>query len=85
LGAGLQAKETVVKCSICKNGKTSSGRVTVTLQRAGATVIVKEVPADVCDNCGEYYLHEDVAKRVFEVADQAVKSGAEVEIRRYAA
>ncbi|MBI2894255.1 MAG: type II toxin-antitoxin system MqsA family antitoxin [Deltaproteobacteria bacterium] len=72
-------------CIICKNGEVVPGETTVTLQRRQTTIILKGVPADVCDNCGEFYLSESVARRVFEVADSAVRSGAEVEIVRFAA
>ena len=74
-----------MSCTICKNGTTHYGSVTVTLQRGETTVILKNVPADVCDNCGEYYLSSDVAAKVLEKAETAVKSGAEVEILRFAA
>ncbi|MDE3166243.1 MAG: type II toxin-antitoxin system MqsA family antitoxin [Acidobacteriota bacterium] len=72
-------------CAICKNGTTHDGSVTVTLQRGETTVILKSVPADVCDNCGEYYLSSDVAGRVLEKAESAARNGAEVEILRFAA
>jgi YgiT-type zinc finger domain-containing protein len=74
-----------MNCIICKNGETAPGTMTVALQREGATVIVKDVSANVCENCGEYCLDEPTASRVFDVADAAAKGGAEVEIRRYAA
>jgi YgiT-type zinc finger domain-containing protein len=72
-------------CTICKNGTTHPGHVTVTLQRGDTTVILKRVPADVCANCGEYYLSIEVTAQVLERAETAVKSGAEVEILRFAA
>lgn len=72
-------------CVICKNGETRSGHVTVTVQRGDTTVILKQVPADVCDNCGEYYLSSETAARVLQRAEAAVSSGAEVEILRFAA
>jgi YgiT-type zinc finger domain-containing protein len=74
-----------MSCVICRNGNTGSGTVTVTLQRGDTTVILKQVPADVCENCGEYYLSSEVAAQVLEKAESAVKSGAEVEILRFAA
>jgi YgiT-type zinc finger domain-containing protein len=74
-----------MKCALCKQGDTKPGTVTVTLQRGETTVILKDVPADVCENCGEYYLSEKVSGQVFERAEEAVKSGAEVEILRFAA
>lgn len=74
-----------MQCVICKQGQTHPGHVTVALQRGDTTVILKDVPAEVCDNCGEYYLSEDVTRRVLERAEDAVESGAEVEILRFAA
>ena len=39
-----------MKCVICKHGKTSNGFATVTLERDGLTLVVKKVPARVCQN-----------------------------------
>lgn len=72
-------------CVICKHGKTQPGLVTVTLQRDECTIILKSVPAEVCDNCGEYYLNETVTEQLLQRAEIAVNNGAEVEILRYAA
>jgi len=74
-----------VSCIICKTGETKPGHANVVLQRGEVTVVLKQVPADVCDNCGEYYLANDVAQQTFEIADAAVSGGAEVEIRQFAA
>ena len=74
-----------VRCSICRTGQTKPGQATVTLERGETTVIVKGVPAEICENCGEYYLSEEVAREVYARADAAVRNGAEVEIFRYAA
>jgi YgiT-type zinc finger domain-containing protein len=72
-------------CVICKNGNTRPGKVNVVLQRDESTIIIKSVPADICDNCGEYYLTEDVTGQIMERAEEAVKKGAEVEILKFAA
>ena len=82
---GLSNEEDEMSCVICRNGITPSGAVTVALQRAETTVILKNVPANVCENCGEYYLSSEIAAQVLEKAESAVKSGAEVEILRFAA
>ncbi|UQA63078.1 YgiT-type zinc finger protein [Polyangium aurulentum] len=60
---------------LCKHGETAPGMVPVTLQRGETTVILEGVPASVCDNCGEYYLHEDVASQVYAMAERAVQAG----------
>ncbi|MFQ5985431.1 MAG: type II toxin-antitoxin system MqsA family antitoxin [Alphaproteobacteria bacterium] len=74
-----------MKCILCKHGETHPGDVTVTLQRDETVVVLKEVPAEVCENCGEYYLSAAITEQVMERAEEAVKSGAEVEIRRFVA
>jgi YgiT-type zinc finger domain-containing protein len=61
------------------------GEATVTLQRGETSVIVKQVPAEVCETCGEYYLAKDVTALVTEKAEGAVRSGAEVQILKFAA
>lgn len=72
-------------CVICKHGKTENGLVTVTLNRGNSVIVIKEVPAHVCSNCGEYYLSEEVTEKLLAKANAAVAFGAEVEILRYAA
>ncbi|NOZ10064.1 MAG: type II toxin-antitoxin system MqsA family antitoxin [Gammaproteobacteria bacterium] len=74
-----------MKCVICKQGETRPGTTTVTIQRGDSTVIFKGVPADVCENCGEYYLLEDITRQLFQRAEEAVQKGAEVEILRWRA
>lgn len=74
-----------MKCSICKSGEIQPGYVTMTLQRANTIVIIKSVPAQVCQDCGKYYLDELVSQRVYLQADDAAKRRAEVEVLQYAA
>ena len=74
-----------MECVICKHGTTRSSFVTVTLERDNCIVILKQVPADVCQNCGDYYLSESVTAEVLQKAEDAVNKGAEVEIIRYVA
>lgn len=74
-----------MKCVICRHGETRTGAATVTLERDGATFVVRGVPARVCDNCGEEYVSERVAARLLRDAEVAAKSGARIQIREYAA
>lgn len=59
-----------MKCSICKTGVTHPGNTTVTLQRGVSVVIIRDVPAEICEDCGEYYLDEVTARRVYADAEQ---------------
>ena len=70
-------------CPTCKNGLLKPGTTTVTVERAGSLVVFKEVPADVCDNCGAYFLNEDISKELYTKANNAIKNGAQVEILKH--
>lgn len=74
-----------MNCVICKTGETKPGLAIVTLHRGDTTVLIKGTPAEVCQNCGEYYLDETVARKVYGQAEEAVQRQAEVEILRYVA
>ena len=74
-----------MKCSICKPGSTHPGKATVTLQRGATVIVIRDVPAEICEDCGEYYLDEATAKRVYAAAEQGFERHVEVEIQRYAA
>ncbi|MDP2889376.1 MAG: type II toxin-antitoxin system MqsA family antitoxin [Bacteroidota bacterium] len=69
-------------CVICKNGTTQDGLVTVTLERNGSIIAIKDVPAKVCNNCGEYYLDSEMTKEVLEKAEEAILKGVEIEVIR---
>ena len=75
----------MMKCTICKTGQTHPGTSTVTLQRDNTVVVIRDVPAEICENCGEYYLSEPTASRVYADADATARRHVEVEIQRYAA
>lgn len=72
-------------CVICKYGQTQPGTATVTLERAGMTLVIKGVPAQVCANCGEEYVDEDTTARLLNTAEEAARTGVQVDVRQYAA
>jgi YgiT-type zinc finger domain-containing protein len=74
-----------VKCVICKQGETKPGKATVTLERDGMTLVLKNVPANICANCGEEYVDEKITKELLRAAEEAVKAGVQVDIREYIA
>jgi YgiT-type zinc finger domain-containing protein len=74
-----------MKCVLCKHGTTHVGTVNVTLDRDNCIIIIKNVPADICENCGEYYLSQGTTAEVLSRAERVVDRNAEVEILRFAA
>ena len=84
VGTGFQ-KEKTMKCPICKKGDTALCTTTVTLQRDGLTLIVKSVPAEVCDNCGEAFVDEKVTAQLLDNVESEARDGSEVNVRHFQA
>ena len=74
-----------MKCVICKNGETEPGTASILLERDKTTLVIKNVPAEVCLNCGEGYVDEDTTERTLQMAEEATKLGVQVDIRHYIA
>jgi len=73
-----------MKCPICRHGQTRPGAVTVPLERDGMTIVFREVPALVCDSCGEPFHDEAVTTAFLKQAEQATAAGVEIDVRRFA-
>jgi YgiT-type zinc finger domain-containing protein len=74
-----------MKCIICRQAETVPGRATLTLERDGLTLVVKQVPARICPNCGEATIDEGIAARILSGAEDLARIGTQVEIRQYVA
>jgi len=74
-----------MKCTICKTGHTHPGLTTVSLQRGNTVVVIRDVPAEICEACGEYCLSDTIARRVYANAEETPHRNVEVEIQRFAA
>jgi YgiT-type zinc finger domain-containing protein len=74
-----------MKCAICKNGETKPGTITVVLEKEKSTIVVRGVPAEVCETCGEEYVASDTNGLLLKKANEAVKKGVDLELLRYAA
>jgi len=74
-----------MKCTTCGQAEPQSGTTTVTVEREGAMLVMRGVPALVCPNCGEDYVSEETARRISAAAAEVVQRGIKVEVRQYAA
>ena len=72
-------------CVICKHGKTKLGTTRIAVERGQTVLVVRGVPAQVCDNCGEAYLSADAVDRLQEMLAVAAQGGVQVEVREYIA
>jgi YgiT-type zinc finger domain-containing protein len=85
MASGVPAEAAAMKCVVCRQGETRPGKTTMVLQRGGATMVINDVPARVCENCGEEYVDEQVAENVLAAAEASARAGVRVEIRDYVA
>ena len=74
-----------MKCPVCRNGETRRGTVTLTLERGALTMVVRHVPAQICDNCGEEYIDKSATERALEQVEVAALQGGTVEVREFIA
>ena len=72
-----------MKCVICKHGESQEGTTTVTLERGTSTIVFKDVPAQICDNCGEKYVDSAITKELLRKANELINNGTEVDIRKF--
>jgi YgiT-type zinc finger domain-containing protein len=72
-------------CVICRQADLEPGTTTTTLTRGKLTLVVRDVPAQVCPNCGEAYLDEHAAQHLLTTAEQLARTGAYVDVREYVA
>ena len=70
-------------CQQCPEGIYEKGRVTETLERGDTIVVVKDVPALVCNVCGNSLLAAEKVERLQDILKRAEAEGVELESRRY--
>ena len=73
-----------MKCLICKHGEVVDGAAVITLNRDATILVVKDVPAQVCNNCGEEYVAEEVTARLLKKATALAREGVDVAVCSYA-
>jgi YgiT-type zinc finger domain-containing protein len=74
-----------MKCVICKTGEVKPGTTSFSVERGEMTLVLKRVPARVCDQCGEAYFDEATTRRIEEIAERVQEAGVQVAVQDYVA
>ena len=74
-----------MKCVVCKEGTMKKDKITVTYDIKNTVIVIRNVPANVCQNCGNYYLSSAITKKIMERAKEATRKGVEIEILKLTA
>ncbi len=56
----------------------------MTLEQDTTTVVFKNVPAEVCQICGEAYLKATTTEHLLHIVEEAVRAGVQVEVHSFA-
>ncbi|WP_199850988.1 MULTISPECIES: type II toxin-antitoxin system MqsA family antitoxin [unclassified Halomonas] len=46
----------------------------MTLTRGEVTDVIKNVPADICKNCGEYYHSDEISRKTLTLAERSYEA-----------
>lgn len=71
-----------MECFKCK-GKLEYKRVNYFVDLADTIIIIKEVPAKVCQQCGEQYFDNKTSENIEKIVDQLKKLSTEVTVVKY--
>jgi len=55
--------DAVDQCDLC-SGELEPGKTTMEIWRGEQLIVIRDVPADVCQQCNEAYVSADVSERL---------------------
>lgn len=75
----MRIKTLPERCPLC-GGKKKKGKTTFTTDLGFGVVVVRDVPATVCSQCGAEWIEDAIAAKVEEIVDEARKRHHLVEV-----
>ncbi len=82
--AGRKEKNNTKKCPLC-GGRMSDGMTAAPFFINDRVIVIKNVPAEVCGDCGEAYMKSRVVDRIEALLDRLEDLHSEVSIVHYKA
>lgn len=71
-----------MNCVLCKSD-LKRGNVNHVVDLEDKIIVIKEVPANICEQCGEYFLDNEVALNIETFIEKAKKNKAEILVVKY--
>lgn len=72
-------KKNADSCPLC-GGRKKPGMTTFTADLGFGVVVVRNVPATVCSQCGADWISDEIARRIDALVEEARKKHLEVEV-----
>lgn len=70
-------------CPVCRGGQKQDGTTTFTVDLGFGVVVVRDVPAQVCDLCGTDWIEDPVAEKLEVIVAQARRKHPVVEVANW--
>lgn len=67
------------KCPLC-GGNVKKGKTIFTVELGFGVVVVRDVPATVCSQCGADWIDDTIASKLEEIVDDARRKHCTVEV-----
>jgi YgiT-type zinc finger domain-containing protein len=75
----MKPKQSPNTCPLC-GGSKKSGRTTFTVDLGFGVVVVRDVPASVCSQCGADWIEDAIASKLEEIVNDARQKHRIVEV-----
>ena len=75
----MKPKESPNRCPLCGGGK-KAGRTTFAVDLGFGVVVVRDVPASVCSQCGADWIEDSIASKLEEIVNDARQKRHIVEV-----
>ena len=72
-----------MNCIICRQAELIDGFTSIPFERDEFRLLMRNVPAQVCPNCSEAIVDEDVAAEVLKKTEDIFEQGLQDEVRDY--
>lgn len=66
----FSGKEKIKICIFCKHQKMERGKTILPIERDNEILLITDIPARICANCGEAYIEEDTSMSVQTLANK---------------
>lgn len=75
----MKTKSNLEICFAC-GGSMKSGRTTFTVDFSEGVVVVRDVPATVCNQCGMEWIDDSAAEQIEKIVNEAKNKHSVVEV-----
>ena len=73
-----------MKCFFCKSDLEQKNSV-LTLELENCIIVIKDVPTEICERCGQKSYSDNVAARIEEITDQTRDTLTEIVVVHFSA